>query len=164
MGNINAKELAQAFYLHPGNLIASDQGRTVTTVLGSCVSVCLWDPVLQAGGINHYMLALWNGEGLPSPKYGNIAIAKLIEKMLALGCSKQNLKAKVFGGAAVIQSTTGLLNVGNRNIILAQDMLRDEKIPIISSDVGGNLGRKLLFNTSTGSVMLRKINPRRNSE
>lgn len=159
MGNVDTKELANAYYLHPGNLIASNSGRTVTTVLGSCISVCLWDPVLRSGGINHYMLALWNGEGLPSPKYGNIAITKLIEKMLAMGSSRQHLKAKVFGGAAVIKNTSGLLDVGNRNIILAQDMLRDEKIPIISSDVGGSLGRKLLFNTATGSVLVRKINP-----
>jgi chemotaxis protein CheD len=106
------------------------------------------------------MLALWNGEGLPSPKYGNIAITKLIEKMLVMGSSRQNLKAKVFGGAAVIKSTSGMLNVGARNIILAEDMLRDERIPIISKDVGGSLGRKLLFNTETGSVLLRKIKPR----
>ncbi len=164
MGNVDAKELATAYYLHPGNLIASNEGRTVTTVLGSCISVCLWDPVLRSGGINHYMLALWNGEGLPSPKYGNIAITKLIEKMLVMGSSRQNLKAKVFGGAAVIKSSSGMLNVGARNIILAEDMLRDEKIPIISKDVGGSLGRKLLFNTETGSVLVRKINPRRKRE
>ena len=156
---METKEIANAHYLHPGNLIVSNTGHTVTTVLGSCVSVCLWDPILRTGGINHYMLALWNGEGLPSPKYGNIAIIKLIEKMLAMGSSRQNLKAKVFGGASVIKNTSGTLKVGKRNIILAEDMLRDENISIISSDVGGCFGRKLLFNTATGSVMVKKINP-----
>lgn len=144
-------------YLYPGQLFAHRDAYTVTTVLGSCVAICLWDPVLRAGGINHYMLPLWNGEGLPSPRYGNIAIQKLIEKMLALGCRKENLRTKVFGGGAVLQTTSGLLNVGERNIMIAQDILADEKLPILSSDVGGTLGRKLLFYTETGEVLIRKI-------
>ena len=144
-------------YLYPGALFAQKGEHIVTTILGSCVAVCLWDPVLHIGGINHYMLALWNGEGLPSPKYGNIAIAKLIEKILGLGSRKENLKAKVFGGGEVLQSSSGILNVSQRNIELAKQMLQQEKIPILSSDVGGNLGRKLKFNTETGKVLLKKI-------
>ncbi len=145
------------YYLYPGLLFAQKDMCMVTTVLGSCVSVCLWDPVLNIGGINHYMLPLWNGEGLPSPKYGSVAIPKLIEKMLALGCRKENLKAKVFGGGAVMQISSGLLNVGERNIILAEDTLADENIPIISKDVGGNHGRKLIFCTGSGTVLVKKI-------
>ncbi len=56
-------------YLHPGNLFAHRTPHIVTTILGSCVAVCLWDPINNIGGINHYMLPLWNGEGLPVPKY-----------------------------------------------------------------------------------------------
>ncbi|MBF0558651.1 MAG: chemotaxis protein CheD [Nitrospirae bacterium] len=145
------------YYLYPGLIFAQKEMCMVTTVLGSCVSVCLWDPVYNTGGINHYMLPLWNGEGLPSPKYGNIAIRKLIEKMMALGCRKENLKAKVFGGGAVLQTSGGLLNVGERNIILAEDILAEEKIPIISRDVGGSQGRKLIFCTGSGTVLVKKI-------
>ncbi len=156
MGTLSAK-IEVDFYLYPGLLFAQKEACMITTVLGSCVSVCLWDPVSNTGGINHYMLPLWNGEGLPSPKYGNIAIQKLIEKMLALGCKKANLKAKVFGGGAVLQTSGGLLNVGERNITLAEDMLGDERIPIISKDVGGTQGRKLIFCTGSGEVLMRKI-------
>lgn len=105
------------------------------------------------------MLALWNGEGLPSPRYGNVAIIKLIEKMLDLGCSKDRLKAKVFGGAAVLQGSSGLMSVGERNIIVAEDILADEGIPIISKDVGGNLGRKIIFYTDTAEILLKRIRP-----
>jgi chemotaxis protein CheD len=112
---------------------------------------------MQAGGINHYMLALWNGEGLPSPRYGNIAIPKLVENMLKLGCKRHNLQAKIFGGACVIKGAGGILNIGVRNIELAEDMLKDEKIPIIGRDVDGNSGRKILFNTKTGRVLLKKL-------
>ena len=83
-------------YLYPSALFASARPHKVVTVLGSCVSVCLWDPFLRIGGINHYMLPLWNGEGLASPKYGNIAIEKLIERMLYLGSRKSNLQAKIW--------------------------------------------------------------------
>jgi len=145
------------YYLYPGLIFAQKEACIITTVLGSCISVCLWDPVSKTGGINHYMLPLWNGEGLPSPKYGNIAIRKLIEKMLTLGCQKENLQAKVFGGGAVLETSSGLLNIGERNIMLAEDMLGDVNIPIISKGVGGNHGRKLIFFTGTGEVLVKKI-------
>ena len=145
------------YYLHPGLIFAQKEACVITTVLGSCISVCLWDPVSKAGGMNHYMLPLWNGEGLPSPKYGNIAIQKLIEKMLALGCKKENLRAKVFGGGAVLESSSGLLNIGERNIMLAEDMLGEGSIPIISKSIGGNQGRKLIFCSGTGEVLMKKI-------
>ena len=84
-------------FLLPGNLFVHEEEYTVLTVLGSCISVCLWDPRRKIGGINHYMLPFWNGEGLASPRFGNIAIIKLIEKMLAHGADRHNLQAKVFG-------------------------------------------------------------------
>jgi chemotaxis protein CheD len=85
-------------FLYPSALFASRERHKVSTILGSCVAVCLYDPIAQIGGINHFMLPFWNGQGLASPKYGNIAIERLVEKMISLGCKKNNLKAKVFGG------------------------------------------------------------------
>lgn len=153
---VHAESPKKTHYLFPGALFAPAEPHLVTTVLGSCVSVCLWDPVASTGGINHYLLPLWNGEGLPTPKYGNIAIAKLVERMLELGCNKKRLQAKIFGGAAMWQSTEGLISVGDRNIALALDLLEEQKIPVIGSDVGGHLGRKIIFNTETGGVLLRR--------
>ncbi len=144
-------------YLMPGNIFAHQDEYTVTTVLGSCVSVCLWDPARRLGGINHFMLPLWNGDGLASPRYGNIAITKLIEKMLELGADRNNLKAKVFGGGDVLKVTSTFMNIGARNVVLAQDLLRDEKIPIISADTGGQNGRKLLYNTRSGVVLVKLL-------
>lgn len=144
-------------YLLPGSLFAHADGHIVTTVLGSCVSVCLWDPLLKIGGINHYMLPLWNGEGLASPKYGNIAISKLIAKMLDLGCERRNLRAKMFGGSEMFKTTNALMNIGERNIVLAEDILREEKIPILVSDVGGKAGRKIIYHTETGGVLMKRL-------
>ncbi|HPG41138.1 MAG TPA: chemotaxis protein CheD [bacterium] len=146
------------FYLYPGVIFAHREPHIVTTVLGSCVAVCLWDSVLNIGGINHYMLPLWNGNGLSSPKYGIIAIQKLIEKMQDLGSKKSNLKAKVFGGAKVLQTNTSHLDIGKGNIHIAEKLLEEEHIPIISASVGGEQGRKLRFFTNTGIVMVKAVN------
>ncbi len=144
-------------YLLPGNLFAHPEERQVLTVLGSCVSVCFWDPRAGIGGINHYMLPVWNGEGLASPRFGNIAIIKLLEKVLDLGADRRSLQAKVFGGGDMLKATSALMNIGERNIVLAFDMLRDERIPVVSSDTGGKCGRKLLFNTRTGVVLVKLL-------
>ena len=144
-------------YLLPGSLFAHPEAHVITTVLGSCISVCLWDPLLRIGGINHFMLPLWNGEGLASPKYGNIAISKLIDKMLDFGCERRNLRAKMFGGSEMFKTTNALMNIGERNIVLAEDILREEKIPILVSDVGGKAGRKIIYHTETGSVLMKRL-------
>lgn len=144
-------------YLYPCMLFAHREEHIVTTVLGSCVAVCLRDPVMAMGGINHYMLALWNGDGLPTPKYGNIAIERLIRAMLDRGCTKERLVAKLFGGANVIASTAGTQTVGERNIAVAREVLGAEGIPIAASDVGGETGRKIIYNTREGSVLVSRL-------
>lgn len=144
-------------FLYPAELFISKTPYQVNTILGSCVAVCLIDPVLQIGGINHFMLPYWNGQGLASPKYGNIAIDRLMDKMLSLGCSKSNLKAKIFGGGEVIETNIVQFNIGQRNIEVARTMLEEMKIPIVSSSVGGKLGRKIEFFTSTGDVRQKYV-------
>jgi chemotaxis protein CheD len=139
-------------YLLPSTIFADREPHVVDTVLGSCISVCLYDAKLKIGGINHYMLPLWNGEGLASPKYGNIAIDKLIDKMLSMHSTKQGMIAKVFGGANQINSFS---SVGERNIELAREQLKAYKIRIVAENVGGAIGRKIRFNTETGEVQMK---------
>lgn len=127
----------------------------MTTVLGSCVAVCLWDRSTGIGGINHYMLPLWNGEGLPTPRYGNIAIDLLIRRLVDLGCQQKDLVAKVFGGANLLPGT-GMYAIGDRNARLARRVLAGHEIPIVSEETGGTNGRRIIFNTASGVVYLRK--------
>jgi chemotaxis protein CheD len=156
--NMEAKKSVMKYYLNQGMIFVSTIECDITTVLGSCISVCLWEPFSETGGMNHYMLPLWNGEGLPSARYGNIAIPKLIEKMIACGCDRGNLKAKVFGGAELLSiPKNGEMSVGTQNIILAEDILHREGIQIISIDVGGNYGRRIQFNTKIGIVLLKRF-------
>ncbi|UCG78639.1 MAG: chemotaxis protein CheD [Nitrospirota bacterium] len=147
-------------FLNAGVIFVGEGAYDVTTILGSCVSVCLYDKVLKVGGINHYLLPLWNGDGLESPRYGNVAITKLIKKMESAGSSKKNMIAKVFGGASVINNGgNGLMNIGERNIEIAKEILKKERLRIVGEDVGGDLGRKLIFDTYEGSVLVKKLTP-----
>ncbi len=147
----------ERYHLNPCMLVARREEVEVTTILGSCVSVCLWNPRLACGGMNHYMLPLWNGDGLPTPKYGNVAIEKLIERLQQLGCRKDDLVAKCFGGASMIQGTSGLMQIGERNIEVAVDLLDRHRISTVAHQVGGLQGRKISFNTRTGVVLVSRI-------
>jgi chemotaxis protein CheD len=98
------------------------------------------------------MLPYWNGDGLASPKYGNIAIKKLLEKMISLGSDKKNLTAKIFGGGEVIDTTMANFYIGEKNIELAFQYMKDVQIPVISSCVGGLYGRKIIYHTDTSIV------------
>lgn len=147
----------KSHFLYPAALFAPDEPHFINTILGSCVAVCLWDPTLNKGGMAHYMLPLWNGEGLASPKYGNIAIERLLEKLQSFGSRKYNVKAKIFGGGEVIDTQTPYFNIGRRNIELAEEMLGDLRIPIVGSSTGGKRGRKIIFNTFTGEVRQRYV-------
>ena len=140
-------------FLYPSTMFASAQPAEVTTILGSCVAVCFWDRYLGIGGINHYMLPTWNGMELASPKYGNIAIERLIERLEQLGAQKKNLVAKVFGGGEVISVSSGIMHIGERNVMVAEQMLSEFGIPIMSRSTGGHNGRKIIYNTHTGEVL-----------
>jgi chemotaxis protein CheD len=144
-------------FLYPSTLFASREPYIVNTILGSCVAVCIFDTVLCFGGINHYMLPFWNGQGLASPKFGNIAIHKLIEKMQSLGSQQRNMIAKVFGGGNIIEASTAQFMIGDRNISVAKETLKELQIQIISQSLGGNLGRKIQYNTATGEVKQKMI-------
>ncbi len=143
-------------FLFPGTIFAEPFEYQISTVLGSCVAVCLFDRVACRGGMNHLMLPLWNGEGLATPKYGNIAMEKLLSKVLSIGCHREHLVAKVFGGANVSGTGLEVFMIGDRNITLALDMLEDLKIPVVARDVGGRVGRKIIMNTATGVVLVGK--------
>jgi chemotaxis protein CheD len=144
-------------FLYPSTIFASDQPTRIQTILGSCVSVCLFDCHLGIGAMNHFMLPWWNGQGMPSPKYGDVAIKRLIEKMNSLGCINGNIVAKVFGGADQHALGQGSYNIGARNIVIAETILDQERINIIARSTGGNTGRKILFHTSTNKVLVKSL-------
>lgn len=147
MNNIETK------YIYSSGLHVSRLPLIMNTVLGSCVSVCLWDQDLKAGGMNHFMLPFWNGSGLASPKYGNIAMEQLVKKMTGMGCRREDLVAKIFGGAKMLREQSEFFDIGRRNIDLARKLLDEHDISITASSIGGNRGRRIFFNSATGEVL-----------
>jgi chemotaxis protein CheD len=144
-------------YLHPGQLCFVTEPTVVTTVLGSCVSVCLYDEEHAAAGVNHFLLpgSLTRTE---SPRFGESANAILLLKFRELGVPVTRLRAKVFGGASMGGSSAG--DLASRNVEVAVDFLRGYAIPIVSQDTGGQRGRKLIFRTTDATAWIRLLGER----
>ena len=150
--------VGRQFYLSPGRLFVSTESSVVTTVLGSCVSVCLWDEALGFGGLNHYLLPDGEGHGTAAERFASVALTRLLENLIAVGAVRANLNAKVFGGACVLDAfRAGGNDLGTRNVEVARAFLEAERIPITAEDVGGRAGRKLRFHTWDGSAWVRKL-------
>ncbi len=143
-------------YLAPGRLFASAEPVEVTTILGSCVAVCLFDAEAKVGGVNHFLLP----EGAPAtPRVAEHAVKALVERVLALGASRARLRARVFGGASVLVALRASRALGARNVEAARSLLRAAGIPIVGEAVGGEHGRRLVFAVQSGSALVRAIAP-----
>jgi chemotaxis protein CheD len=144
-------------YLPPGQLVVCADPCAVTTIVGSCVAVCLMDRVARVGGMNHYILP-FKARNDDCLRYGAVAIPRLIDGVLAMGGRRDRLEAKVFGGASVV----GALchdgdHLGSRNVRLARQILSENGIPIIAEDVNGDRGRKVFFQSDEGTAWVRKL-------
>jgi chemotaxis protein CheD len=157
LGQPKAVPFRMTHYLHPGRLWLSREPYSVTTILGSCVAIALFDPSVGIGGLCHYLLPDWPGSGPASPRFGNVAFEQLIRMFAAEGLRKERLLAKLFGGACVIEAMRDGFRLGGKNVALARRLLSEAKIPVVAEDVEGNLGRKLVFHTHDGSTWVKLL-------
>ena len=141
--------------LMPGDLFCDRAPQFLGTVLGSCVSLCLWDQQLRFGGMNHYILPNCPSNEVPSPRFGDVAVPTLIERMISLGSTPRNLQAKLFGGAYVLRAGNPEYAVGRRNIEVALNQLRQHRIPIVASRLSGTQGLVIRQCTECGDVWVR---------
>jgi len=150
------------YLLKPGFIYFSDKPISISTVLGSSVSVCLFDRKQKIGGMNHFQFPGTREKERSTPVYGNVATLTLIRMMLSNGSRDNHLEAQIFGGAhnGLISS----VNVGIENIRTARKILNRKKIRIVSEDVGGEVGRKIIFNTSTSEIAVLKVKTLRQSD
>ena len=147
--------MAEKKFIHVGEIFIGAKPTEISTILGSCVAVCLYDKVRKIGGMNHYLVPLWNENGLQTPKFGNISIPRLVEGMQNIGCDIRHMEAKLFGGANVIEVRSEDLMVGRKNILIAKEILADYKIPIVAQDVGGEKGRRIMMISDTGKILMK---------
>jgi chemotaxis protein CheD len=144
-------------FLQPGQLVVTDQPTAITTILGSCVAVCMWDPNRRVGGMNHYMLPLQAGGSASSPRFGLPAMEELLARLRTLGARLPLLQARVYGGACMFPGMQTTQHLGTQNAELALNFLKTRHIDLVDVAVGGNRGRKVIFNTDEGSVCLTSI-------
>jgi chemotaxis protein CheD len=154
-----ASSRIKSVYLYPGDAFVSDSSVELTTILGSCVAVCLWDPMLHFGGMSHYLLPASPLGQSASLRFGDAAIPALLSSLERLGSRRANVQAKLFGGAAVNASTQARAGagLGMRNVEMARRLLGDHGIRITAEDVGGTVGRKLRFHTEDGVALVKML-------
>jgi chemotaxis protein CheD len=146
---------AQVF-LTPGSLYCGTTPAIVSTVLGSCVAVCLSDRYHRAAGMNHYVLPR-SPTGERSLRYGDVAMTRLRERLTRSGCAVRDLRAKVFGGAAVLSFGEGEDSVGAQNVRTALEWLHHHSIPVVAQRTGGSRGLLIRLDSPSGRVLVRRV-------
>lgn len=150
-------------FLHPGEVFATRSSTLVTTVLGSCVAVCLYDVVSGVGGMNHFVLPHTPLNQSASRRHAEVAIADLVHAVQRLGANRRTLRAKLFGGCTLLyrlgasQMSPKVLQVGQNNVNEARALLGCHGIPIVRERVLQDSGMMVKMLTSTGDVWCRRV-------
>lgn len=132
--------------------ISDDPDALLSTVLGSCVAVCLHDPVRNIGGMNHFLLPFGQEEGTNRPvRYGLFAMEMLINALMREGAQKSRLQAKLFGGANIVAE---LRDIGQSNAVFAREYLATEGIQCLGESLGGQNARRVVFRPATGQARM----------
>jgi len=143
--------------LNIGDVHVSDEPVILQTVLGSCVSVCIWDEKSKVGGMNHFMVPHLVDDD-ERPAYGGAeSIARLVSAVVRIGGDMNRMKVKLFGGGRVIKGFSENLDVGRENIAVARKLLGEYGIPIVKEFSGHDYGIKVLFHTATGRAFIKKL-------
>ncbi|MDD7972412.1 chemotaxis protein CheD [Roseinatronobacter alkalisoli] len=133
--------------------ISGQPGTVITTVLGSCVAACIYDPECGIGGMNHFLLPE-SASGSGDIRYAAAAMEVLINGLLRQGALRNRMQAKLFGGARMIPT---LPDIGRRNAEMAQRILQNDGIRVVSGDLCGNEARRIRFWPTTGRVQMQLL-------
>lgn len=143
------------YYLQPGHLFINREPSVVSTVIGTCVVVCLWDFKKRYGGANHFVQPVAKNKNQAKVLYGNVATTTLIKMMMEQGSHLCDLEAQIIGGG--IPPHNKNCKLGEKNIEVAKRMLSKYSISVVSCDVGGYKGRKFYFHTEKGECIIHKL-------
>ena len=148
----------QSVYLLPGEFHASEEPCQIRTILGSCVSICLWDVSQLAGGMNHFLLPSSRAGEPASLRFADLATQALLEKLLGLGCRLPDLRAKIFGGGSMFQNQhCGGISLGAQNVAAALALMKRAHIPVVVQETGGTQAQRVVFNTDDGTAWSQRI-------
>ena len=140
------------------------ENERIETILGSCISACVRDPIAGVGGMNHFMLPVnkntnSGNELSDANRYGNFAMENLVNSLLSAGARRERLEFKIFGGGRIMSSMT---NVGWYNIGFVFDYIYTEGFKVVSQDIGDIYPRKVLYYPLSGRVRVRRLNAMHN--
>lgn len=147
--------------------VASNSSVLASFGLGSCVAVAMYDPLKKVGGLAHVMLPESHGRGSTTPgKFADVAVKQLAEELVSKGARQVGLRCKIVGGAQMFEmpAKRGTADdrkpghIGARNVEAVRCELEKLRIPLVSEDTGGNYGRTVKFNTSTGELEVSSVN------
>jgi chemotaxis protein CheD len=140
----------------PGELYATGAPEMITTMLGSCISACMHDPVARVGGLNHFLLPEDpdRSRRSASVRYGRHALERLLDELFALGARRERLETKLFGGGAVL---AGVTDVGAANLAFVRRFLRTERLAVLAEDVGRSFARRIRYQPLTGHAQVKRL-------
>lgn len=150
----------EKYFLQPGYIFVSEEPYLIHAVLGSCIAVCIWDREKNIGGMNHFIYSRANNN-VRSCKYGDVSTRHLIKIMIDMGCRREGLMAHIVGGSHNSEFNS---NSGNENSRVAIEMLGKYGIKIVTKDIDGQIGRKVVFNTTNGEILVYKVANLRKSD
>ena len=159
--------------IEPGELYVTKGDAVLSTLLGSCVAVCLYDPIRRVAGMNHFLLSSRRyAKDVPlcrteAGRYGVHSMELLINKMMEMGADRRSFKAKAFGGGSILPKTDNGENfhcVGDVNNRFIREFLDTENIPLVAEELGGSRGRVIYFKPHEYSVYVRPIHTARSAE
>jgi chemotaxis protein CheD len=157
---VKTDSMARKITINIGEYYASKEADIIYTYLGSCVAVCLYDPIHKIGGMNHILLPgkadLKHFDA--SARYGMNAMELLINAIMGLGGDRRQIIAKAFGGGHVLPSISKNNGIGQKIVKFVKEFLYNELIKIVSYDFGDAVIRKVYFHINTGDVYLKRIN------
>jgi chemotaxis protein CheD len=142
----------ETYFLKIGDVQVSNSPKIFKTILGSCVSVCIWDIKSCHGGMNHFLLPLAPADE-QTPKYGDYSIRKLISQIKSTVSPQTPLIAKIFGGGNIVSVIRDA--IGDRNVMMAKQILAENNIEIVAEDTGGTRSRFINFDTSNGKILVK---------
>lgn len=141
--------------------VAYSPDKLITVGLGSCVGIAIYDKSLALGGLAHIMLpdSSQFNKVTNEIKFADLAIPILVQDMIKKGAKLRNMRAKIAGGASMFNfaDKSIIMDIGSRNGIAVRNALKALSIPIISEDIGGNKGRTLIFDTTSGVLSIRTV-------
>ena len=145
-------EKIETRYLSPGQVVAASVPTALCSVVGSGVMLCVWDSALKVGGAAHYILPGGSGSEPGNGRFADTAFEDVMARLLGLGCHEWNLRARIFGGACIVEAFQGRDDhLGQRNVDAGRALLERAKVSLVELEIGGRRARRVTFRTHDGA-------------